>query len=363
MLLTVIGNRPQMIKMAPVSAEIMARGLDEHIVHTNQHYDHAMSGVFFEQLGIPAPKTHLTIEGRSHARMTAEIMVQLEDRMLELKPRGVLIYGDTNSTLAACLAAAKLNIPIAHVEAGPRTGDMTMPEEVNRLPADHLSTLRFCTDEISVKNLKRENITKGVFLTGDLMYDAFKRFSPLAANDASGTALLEKMGGRPFVFMTIHRPVNTDARDALERLIALIEASPLPVLFAVHPRTTATIEKYGLTARVAGIKHLTTTAPLSYFETLAALNACAFVATDSGGLQKEAYWAGKQAFLAQDVSPWPQLVGDGWIKCIGAFDKDLPANIWEIMTTTRSDKPQAPYFGDGRAAARIVDALVENHLF
>lgn len=351
-----------MIKMAPVSTEIAARGLTEYIVHTNQHYDHAMSGVFFEQLGIPAPSRFLTIDGRSHARMTAEMMVQLEDLMLEQSPRGVLVYGDTNSTLAAVLAAAKLNIPLAHVEAGPRTGDMTMPEEVNRIPADHLSRLRFCTDAVSVENLKREGIEAGVFLTGDLMYDAFVKFRPTAAVSDTLALHTKKFAGKPFVFMTIHRPANTDTADAMGRLYDLIAQSPLPILFAVHPRTAAAMEKFGLKEQFEKLPHLAMTPPLAYFDTMAALLQCTFTVTDSGGLQKESYWAGRKSFLAQDISPWPQLTADGWVTCIGAFDKPLRPDLWNTMQAHEPQVPFKPYFGDGQAARKIVDAL-ESHGF
>lgn len=163
--------------------------------------------------------------------------------------------------------------------------------------------------------------------------------------------------------MTIHRPVNTDAQDALTRLISLIEQSPLPVLFAMHPRTRAMAEKYGLSARLNAIKHLVLTEPMGYFETMEALSRCRFAVTDSGGLQKEATWAGKAAFLVQNVSPWPQLVADGWIVCIGELTKDLPADIWQTMTGYTPAKPAAEHFGDGRAAKKIVDILQANNYF
>jgi UDP-N-acetylglucosamine 2-epimerase len=363
MLITVVGNRPQMIKMAPVSQEILRRGLDEYIIHTRQHYDHDMSGVFFEQLGIPAPRRLLNIQGRSHGRMTGEMLIQLEEAFEELKPAGVLVYGDTNSTLAAVLAAVKMHIPVAHAEAGPRTGDMSMPEEVNRITADHLSRLLFCPDEDSVKNLARENITAGVHLTGDLMYDAFRRFAPQAASAGRLDAYVQKFGGNDFVFMTAHRPVNVDGRDALENLYGLLQAAPLGVLFAVHPRSKASMERHGLLEKFQALPRLVMTGPLNYLESMEAVLRSRFVLTDSGGLQKEACWGGKCAFLAQDVSPWPALAQSGWVSCIGSFDKKPQADLWTKMLAHKPGGDLGAFFGDGRSAAKIVQLLQDQRFF
>src|SRR5690606_9834569 len=180
MLITVVGNRPQFVKLAPVAHEIRRRSLPSLTVHSGQHFDASMSDVFFDELGIPPPDIQLVVQGRTHARATGEMMAAIEDVLLERRPTGVLVYGDTNTTLAAALAAVKLCLPIAHVEAGPRIYDMRSPEEINRIVADHSSSLRFCPDAASVENLRRENITSGVIETGDAMYDAFEHFRPIA---------------------------------------------------------------------------------------------------------------------------------------------------------------------------------------
>lgn len=363
MLITVVGNRPQMIKMAPVSQEIQGLGLDEYIIHTRQHYDHDMSGIFFEQLGIPAPKRMLNIQGRSHGRMTGEMLIQLEAAFEELKPSGVLVYGDTNSTLAAVLAAVKIHIPVAHAEAGPRTGDMSMPEEVNRITADHLSTLLFCPDDASVKNLMHENITKGVYMTGDLMYDAFRRFAPATAQAGRLDAYLAKFGGEDFVFMTAHRPVNVDTKEALENIYRVLKSSPFGILFALHPRTRAAIVRHQLLTQFEELPNLVITGPLNYLESMEAVMRSRFVLTDSGGLQKEACWGGKVAFLAQDISPWPGLSDSGWVKCIGSFDKAPPADLWQILQNHAPKEDMKDYFGNGQSAVKIVQLLQDNKFF
>lgn len=358
MLATVIGNRPQLIKMAPVSAELKRRGYDEHIIHSGQHYDENMSGVFFRELGIAEPGTMLQVKGTSHGHMTAEILEKLEDVFLKLKPNGVLIYGDTNTTLAAALAAVKLRIPIAHIEAGPRIYDMDTPEEINRIVADHAARLRFCPDQQSVENLRKENITSGVFQTGDLMYDAYKEFSPVAERQSTLLASVGLDDGRPFAFMTVHRPNNTDSKEALRNLIAFLDVSPITVLFAVHPRTEAACKRFGLWDTLNAVENVKIVPALGYLDVLAALKHAAIVLTDSGGLQKEAYFAAKPALVMFHVTPWPQLQKLGWTDPVGCLGEISPTELaqklgsFQILNNTRP-----PLFGNGDAAKQIVDVL------
>lgn len=357
MLITVVGNRPQFIKMAPVSRELAQRGLCEYIVHTGQHFDANMSDVFFEELGIPVPDQNLSVRARSHGGMTGEMLAALEQLFLERSPAAVLVYGDTNSTLAAALAAVKLHIPVAHAEAGPRMYDLTMPEEVNRVMVDHISQQLFCPDELSVALLGKENITKGVHLVGDLMLDSFNMFTPRAVETSS---LLQRLGlaERPFAFMTAHRPRNTDSREALVGLLALLAASPLPVLFAVHPRTEAALKRERLWDEARAIAHCRMVPALGYLDVLAVLDRAAVVLTDSGGLQKEAYFGRKPVLFMYDGTPWPTLETSGWLRCVGSCDAFDTRAVAGLIDSFRPDLPTPPLFGDGQAARRIVDVLV-----
>jgi UDP-N-acetylglucosamine 2-epimerase len=361
MLITVVGNRPQFIKMAPVSRELAQRGQHEYIVHTGQHFDANMSDVFFEELGIPAPDRNLSIKGRSHGAMTGEMLAALEALFLEEKPAAVLVYGDTNSTLAAALAAVKLHIPIAHAEAGPRMYDLTMPEEVNRVMVDHISHQLFCPDELSVQLLEKENVTKGVHLVGDLMLDSFMMFTPKAL---ASRPLVEELGlgDRPFAFMTSHRPKNTDSRDALLGLLELLRRSPLPVLFAVHPRTEAALKREGLWDDAKSIGNCHMVPALGYLDVLAVLNKATIVLTDSGGLQKEAYFAKKPVLFMYDGTPWPTLEECGWLRCVGSCGSFDVQAVVELVAEYRPDLPTPPLFGDGEAARRIVDVLIAENL-
>lgn len=358
MLLSIVGNRPQFIKMAPISAELRARGLADIIVHSGQHYDENMSDIFFKEMGIPKPEISLTNTERSHTRMTAEIMVKMEDVFLQKKPSGVVIYGDTNTTLAAALVAVKMHIPIAHVEAGPRIYDLDTPEEINRLVADHAARIRFCPDVSSVENLRKENITSGVHLTGDLMYDSFLHFLPLAR--ASST-VLDRCGlkDEEFALITIHRPNNTDDPVAIERLVEVCERSPMKLLFAMHPRTKAALQRENKWERLSALPNLRITEPLGYLDILAALDGASLVITDSGGLQKEGYFARKPVVNLFYISPWPLVVADGWINPIGCLSDVSADTVLAAMREGKPGRDGGNYFGDGRAAKKIVDLLIE----
>jgi UDP-N-acetylglucosamine 2-epimerase len=354
--MTVVGNRPQFVKMGPVSAELWSRGYHEFIVHTGQHFDENMSDVFFEDLGLPEPDLHLRIQGRRHGQMTAEMLGRLEDVMLELRPPWVLVYGDTNSTLAAALAAVKLQIPLAHVEAGPRIYDIDTPEEINRIVADHAARLRFCPDLPSVQNLARENLSQGVHFTGDVMYDAFLVGSRRAEKRSTILDRLRLRGG-PFALLTIHRPNNTDSPDALGRLIELLQGSPLPIVFPTHPRTEAALKRIGLWQAVTALPNIHVIPAVGYLDMLALTNAAQIVLTDSGGLQKEAFFARKPVLVLFYVSPWPQLVESGWLELCWKDHGIDAARAVERITSFRPSRYSGPIFGDGRAAARIVDVL------
>jgi UDP-N-acetylglucosamine 2-epimerase len=354
--MTIVGNRPQFVKMGPVSAELWSRGYHEFIVHTGQHFDENMSGVFFEELGLPEPSLHLTIQGRRHGQMTAEMLARLEEVMIERRPPWVLIYGDTNSTLAAALAAVKLQIPLAHIEAGPRIYDIDTPEEINRIVADHASRLRFCPDLPSVQNLAKENLTEGIHYTGDVMYDAFLICSRRAEHRSTVLNRLQ-LRNAPFALMTIHRPNNTDSADALVRLVDLLRGSPLPVVFPTHPRTEAAFKRHGLWEAVAALPHVHMIPAVGYLDMVALTNAAHVVLTDSGGLQKEAFFARKPVLVLFYVSPWPQIVQSGWLRLCWKDGGIDVAQAIESMASFRPTDYPGPIFGDGHAAARIVDVL------
>lgn len=355
-LLTIVGNRPQFIKMAPLSAELTRRNYREIVVHTGQHYDDNMSAVFFQQLAIRQPDMQLSVKGRSHAQMTAEMLVSLEAIMVEKQPPFVLLYGDTNSTLAGALAAVKLKIPIAHVEAGPRTYDLDSPEEINRLVTDHAARLRFCPDALSVENLAKENQARGVFFSGDVMYDAFLTFSEAARSHSTILQELDLLGKR-FALLTVHRPNNTDTPEAARRLVTLLEATSFPIVFAVHPRTEAALKRYGCWERCQTFPNARLIPAVGYLDLLALLNASEIVLTDSGGLQKEAFFAGKPAVILFYTTPWPQIRDCGWQRCAW---NDFGIDIGQLLQDLESFRPQGArpsLFGDGHAARKIVDLL------
>jgi UDP-N-acetylglucosamine 2-epimerase len=354
--MTVVGNRPQFVKMGPVSAELRSRGHREFIVHTGQHFDENMSGVFFEELGLPRPDLHLHVQGRRHGQMTAEMLGRLEEVMLEQRPPWVLVYGDTNSTLAAALAAVKLQIPLAHVEAGPRIYDIDTPEEINRIVADNAARLRFCPDLPSVQNLAKENLTQGVYFTGDVMYDAFLICSRRAEERST---ILDRLQLRQaaFVLLTVHRPNNTDSPEALGRLVELLRGSPMAVVFPVHPRTEAALKRVGLWDTLNALPQVQAIPAVGYLDMLALTNAAQIVFTDSGGLQKEAFFARKPVVVLFYVSPWPQIVESGWLKLCWKDDGIDPDGAIELMHTFRPSGYPGPIFGDGHAAVRIVDVL------
>jgi UDP-GlcNAc3NAcA epimerase len=353
--MTIVGNRPQFVKMGPVSAELRSRGYREFIVHTGQHFDANMSGIFFDELGLPAPDLHLKIEGRRHGQMTAEMLTRVEDIMLEQRPPWVLIYGDTNSTLAAALAAVKLKIPLAHIEAGPRIYDMDTPEEINRIVADHAARLRFCPDLSSVQNLAREHVTQGVYFTGDVMYDAFLLGAQRATQRSTVLDRLQ-LRSEEFALLTIHRPNNTETAEALGRLLDLLRGSPLPVVFPMHPRTEAALRRFGMWEAIGSLPRTRVIPAVGYLDMVALTNAARIVLTDSGGLQKEGFFAHKPVLVLFYVTPWPQIQESGWLQLCWKDGIDADKAI-ALMSSYRPIAHPGPIFGDGHAAARIVDVL------
>lgn len=279
--------------------------------------------------------------------------------LLEHRPRWVLVYGDTNSTLAAALAAVKLQIPLAHIEAGPRIYDIDTPEEINRIVADHSARLRFCPDLPSVQNLAKENLTRGVYFSGDVMYDAYLVCSRRAEERSTILDRLKLRGG-PFALLTIHRPNNTDSAAALGRMLDLLRGSPLPVVFPTHPHTEAAFKRHGLWEAVNALSNVRMIPAVGYLDILALTNAAEVVLTDSGGLQKEGFFAHKPVVVLFYVTPWPQIEQSGWLQLCWKDGGIDAAKAIELITSFRPTEYPGAIFGDGHASARIVDVL-EQH--
>lgn len=305
-IMNIVGNRPQFIKLAPISRKLKEFAIEEVIVHTGQHYDANMSDIFFEELGIPMPKINLCVGSGTHAQVTAKVMNGLEEVVIREKPDGVIIYGDTNSTLAAAIVVSKLNIPLFHVEAGPRTYNKSNPEEMNRIVADHLSDYLFTPDEVSSDNLRKEGImSERIVFSGDVMYDQFL-YSISKDNDK----FLCKYPDN-FVLMTWHRQENTCSRVRMKKLIDFIEKINYKVVLPLHPRTKKLLYEFKLWSRILQNKNMMVVEPVGYREMTALLNHCKLLVSDSGGASKEASFAGKRCFFPLNLKVWPELMRGG----------------------------------------------------
>jgi UDP-GlcNAc3NAcA epimerase len=347
-IVSVVGNRPQFIKAAPVARAL--EGLCDHVlVHTGQHYDADLSQIFFEELGLRPADRRIESGSGTHAEQTARMLVGLEPVVAEERPDAVLVYGDTNSTLAGGLVAAKLHVPIGHVEAGLRSFDRRMPEELNRMLVDVLADLRFCPSDTAVANLAAEGITAGVHQVGDVMVDVARTFAPVAARRSDA---LERIGvdRGEYVILTAHRPANT-LPEAVPTLVEVIEAIELPVVFPVHPRTRAALERAGLWERAAAAAHLT--APLGYLDFTALLMSAAACLTDSGGVQKEAYLHSVPCVTMRDTSEWVETIAAGWNRLV---DLD-PAAVAAALASADRPADHPPLYGDGDAAGRIAAVI------
>lgn len=354
-IITVIGARPQFIKAAAISRAIRSKYLgqiEEILVHTGQHYDENMSSVFFSELDIPAPAYNLEISGGSHGAMTGKMLEGIENVLLSEKPDWLLIYGDTNSTLAGALAAAKLHIPIAHVEAGLRSFNMNMPEEINRIVADRISQKTFCPTQIAVDNLYREGITSGVHLVGDVMFDVSLYYRDIARLRSD---VIERLGlaeGK-YALATCHRAENTD--DS-QRLTSIVEgladlASQIPVVLPLHPRTRKKIQDLNLTPSLSSIMVVE---PLPFLDMIRLEQGSRVIVTDSGGVQKEAFFYGVPCVTMRDETEWTETVDLGLNVLVGA-DRRLIGNA---LTRNRPEGDLAQPYGHGNASETILKELL-----
>ena len=347
---TVVGARPQFIKMTQVSRELR-RCFEEVVIHTGQHYDYEMNEVFFDELNIPEPDYHLGVGSGSQGYQTGEMVKRIEEVLLEEKPDVVLVYGDTNSTLAGALVAAKLHIKVGHVEAGMRSFDRTMPEEINRILADHCSDLLFCSTGTAVKNLKREGITKGVYLTGDVMVDSLLYNKEIAE---SKSAILNDLDlkSEKYLVATIHRAGNTDIKENLRNIVDAFSEVEERIIFPVHPRTVKVLKEYGLYNKLkASVKLIK---PLGYLDFLKLMNHAEKIITDSGGIQKEAYILKVPCITLRENTEWVETSDDGWNVLVGANREKIVkmVKVFEPLSETHEDR-----FGRGDASKKVVEVL------
>lgn len=358
-IVTIVGARPQFIKAAAVSRAIsrynqkasdVSDRLQEVTIHTGQHYDHNMSEVFFRELEIPEPDINLEVGSGSHGQQTGQILMSIEKVMLSEKPDRIIVYGDTNSTLAGALAAVKLHIPVAHVEAGLRSFNRVMPEEHNRVLTDHCSDLLFCPTKVSVENLKNEGIISGVHQVGDVMYDSVLYNVKLAEQKSK---ILEKLKLEPrsYALATVHRAENTNDSNRLRSIFKAFEqisSDGLPVIIPLHPRTRKIISEYGLS-----LKYVQTIEPVSYLDMLLLEKYSKMILTDSGGVQKEAFWMKVPCITLRDETEWIETVEAGWNSVVGSDS----SRIKEAVRMAQPGSKLKKVYGNGKASQKIVEIV------
>lgn len=357
-IITIVGARPQFIKAAAVSRAISDKfphRVEEKIVHTGQHFDDNMSKVFFDELTIPQPHYHFAISGGTHGAMTGKMLAAIEEVLLSEKPDWVLIYGDTNSTLAGALAAVKLHIPVAHVEAGLRSNNMRMPEEVNRILSDRVSDLLLCPTQTAVNNLRSEGILKGVHNVGDVMYDVALFYRDKARQESK---LLSHLGIAPgsFALATCHRAENTDNPERLREILSALSstAERMPVILPLHPRTRKITESSGLGDL---LNRLVVTEPLPFLDMVALEQEARLILTDSGGVQKEAFFYGVPCITMRDETEWVETIESGWNRLAPAQSERILQSVVDALSTHPMTKPES--YGDGNAAALIVQHILD----
>lgn len=348
-IISVVGARPEFIQATPVSRALREIGRHQEIlVHTGQHYDYLMSQAFFDDLGIPAPDYNLEVGSGSHGRQTAEILMGMEEVCLKEKPDLVIVRGDTNSTLAGSLVASKLHIPTVHIESGERSFDRRMPEEINRLVSDNLADLHFCVSRAAVQHLAAEGITKSVYWVGDVMLDASLQNRSVARRKSDIMARLG-LQAKKYALVTIHRAANTDEPVRLRQIVKILNEATETVIFPVHPRTRKALVQI----EASFASHVKLIDPVGYFDMMVLEENARLIATDSGGVQREAYFFGVPCLTLRDETEWVETVEVGWNKLVGVEIKQV-LDAWLSFTPPQE---QPPIFGDGTAAQRIAKMI------
>jgi UDP-N-acetylglucosamine 2-epimerase (non-hydrolysing) len=365
-IVTILGARPQFIKAAPVSKAIQDYNLKnsddqitEIIVHTGQHYDDNMSAVFFQELKISNPDFNLDVGSGSHGWQTAQMLIRIEEILIEQKPDLIIVYGDTNSTLAGALAAIKLHISVVHVESGLRSFNREMPEEHNRVLVDHCSDFLFCPTQTAVDNLAKAGITHGVYLVGDTMYDAFLQFFENACQQST---ILEDLGikSKEYLLATVHRPNNTDIPENLQNILSAFLEINEPIIFPVHPRTHQKIQYLPIykfiSSSIHNLRNLKLISPVGYLDMLMLMQNAKAILTDSGGIQKEAYFFGVPCITMRTETEWVETVRAGWNIVVGADQQ----KIIKAVRSFKMDNPHPKIFGDGEASTKIIRCLTSH---
>ncbi|UOQ94525.1 UDP-N-acetylglucosamine 2-epimerase (non-hydrolyzing) [Halobacillus shinanisalinarum] len=354
-ILTVVGARPQFIKACMLSKTLKSNSkIEEIIVHTGQHYDDNMSAVFFKQLNLPKPDYYLGVGSGSHGEQTAKMLMDLEKVMTSVKPDIVLVYGDTNSTLAGSLAASKLHIPVAHVEAGLRSFNKKMPEEINRMITDHLSDYLFCPSNSAVENLRHEGINNRVYQIGDIMYESVSHFKPYALRQSSILKDLSLTENK-YYLATLHRAENTDDPARLKSILEAIQQLQIEVVLPLHPRTKGKINQFKLTDIISS-PSIKLIEPLNYLDMLAIASKARGILTDSGGLQKESYMLQVPCITLREETEWEETVRHGWNRLVGSSTQQ----ILDAVTTIQIPKEHPSLFGDGKTSQRIIEILMKD---
>ena len=349
-IISIVGARPEFIQAAPVSRALKEQH-QELLVHTGQHYDYLMSQAFFDDLQIPAPDYNLEVGSGSHGQQTAEILIRMEAVLLEAKPDLVIVRGDTNSTIGGALAAAKLQIPTAHIESGERSLDRRMPEEINRLVSDRIADLHFCVSKAAIQRLSEEGIKNTTHWVGDVMYDAMLQNREIAQNKSQILAKQNLISGN-YTLVTIHRAANTDSPTRLKNIVSALNKVEETIVFPAHPRTRKALQNLGLTFN----EHVKLIDPVGYFDMITLENNARLIATDSGGVQREAYFLEKPCLTLRDETEWTETITAGWNVLVGAN----PEQIIDAWHNFQPPKTQSPIFGHGDAGQKIAQIITKH---
>lgn len=352
---TIIGTRPEFVQIGPLSKSLRAMGHTEILVNTGQHYDDNMSQIFFRELDLPQPDINLEVGSGSHAQQTGEMMIRVEDVLLREKPDYVVVYGDTNSTVAGALVAAKLHIPIVHVESGLRSFDRRMPEEINRVTTDHLSDILFAPTHKAIQNLEAEGITRGVYNIGDVRVDVLANMKPrIEERIKSLSEQINLSKGVDYILATIHRAENTDNEIRLRQILETLNHLDIPVVLPVHPRLRKMMQVYQL--EFSDVVHAIE--PVGFFDMMTLLHGCKIVVTDSGGLQKESYMMERPTITLRDSTEWIETVDSGW----NQLSETTPAEFETALALALGDKPNShpSFYGEFGVGKRMVQILAES---